>query len=217
MELYNLLLSSLFVLPIIHVLFQLHHKRKLPPGPMGLPIIGSLLTIGDRPHESLAKLAKTHGPLMTVKLGSVTTIVASSTEMAREILQKNDQDFLGRPIPDAVTAEIDYDLSVAWLPGGPQWRKLRKLCNSQIFTTKRLDALQGLRHQMMDSMVHRVVEASEAGKTIDIGRLVFGTTLSSLSNSMFSVELLDPKSNAIKELKVLIGKIMELEIGRAHV
>lgn len=73
---------------------------------------------------------------MTVKLGCVTNLVASSTEMATDILQKNDQAFLGRPFPDAVTAETDYEHSMAWLSGGPQWRKLRKLCNSQVFTTQ---------------------------------------------------------------------------------
>lgn len=64
---------------------------------------------------------------MTVQLGFNTTIVASSAEMAREILQKNDQAFLGRPIPHAVTAEQNYEPSMAWLSGGPKWRSLRKL------------------------------------------------------------------------------------------
>ncbi|KAL2543622.1 geraniol 8-hydroxylase-like [Forsythia ovata] len=105
---------------------KLFKNKNLPPGPIGLPIIGNLLTIGDRPHDSLANLAKIYGPLMTVKLGSVNIVVASSTEMAKEILQKNDQNFLGRPIPDAVTAEKGYELSMAWLSGGLQWKKTSK-------------------------------------------------------------------------------------------
>ncbi|XP_057462489.1 cytochrome P450 76T24-like [Actinidia eriantha] len=211
MEFYSLLSLSLSFLLFIHLLLRAtSHKRKLPPGPKGLPVIGSLLTIGNRPHESLTKLAKVHGPLMTVQLGLITTVVASSTEMAREILQKNDQAFLGRPIPDAVTAERDYERSIAWISGGPQWRKLRKLCNSQIFTTQRLDALQGLRHQMMDHIVDRLVEASDAQEAIHIGRLVFGTILNLLSKTMFSVDMLDLKSDSIDELKELIWRINRL-------
>nr|XP_027082652.1 geraniol 8-hydroxylase-like [Coffea arabica] len=186
---------------------SINKQKRLPPGPKGLPFIGNLLTIGDRPHESLTKLAKIYGPLMTVKLGCVTTVVASSTEMAREILQKNDHAFLGRTIPDAVTAETDYEHSMAWLSGGPQWRKLRKLCNSQVFTTQRLDALRGLRHQMMENMVKRVSDAREAEEAIYIGRLVFGTTLNLLSNMMFSIDMLDPDSEEVKELKELIWRI----------
>jgi hypothetical protein len=215
MEPYSFLLFSLFLLICTQVLLHLKQwlfkkKKRLPPGPTGLPILGNLLTIGDRPHESITKLAKTYGPLMTVRLGFNITVVASSAEMAREILQKNDQAFLGRPIPHAVTAQTNHELSMAWLPGDTKWRSLRKICNSQIFTTQRLDALQGLRHQMLDGMVKRVVDCSEAGEAISIGRLVFGTTLNSLSNTMFSFDIIDPKSNAIQELKELIWKIMEL-------
>ncbi|KAM3748270.1 hypothetical protein ACB098_05G095200 [Castanea mollissima] len=215
MEPLSFLLYSLFLLiftqALLHIKDWLFKKRvQLPPGPTGLPIIGSLLTLGDRPHESITKLAETYGPLMTVRLGFNVTVVASSAEMAREILQKNDQAFLGRPIPDAATAQTNYDLSVVWLPGNEKWRNLRKIYKSQIFATHRLDALQGSRHQAVDGMVRRVVEASEAGEAISIGTLVFGTTLNSLSNTIFSVDIFDPKSNAIQELKELIWSIMEL-------
>ncbi|KAJ4831936.1 hypothetical protein Tsubulata_034554 [Turnera subulata] len=62
------------------VLFQALHflttkneknKAKLPPGPAPSPIIGNLLDLGDKPHKSLAKLAKIHGPLMSLKIGQV--------------------------------------------------------------------------------------------------------------------------------------------------
>uniref|UniRef100_A0A7N2MJY7 Uncharacterized protein n=1 Tax=Quercus lobata TaxID=97700 RepID=A0A7N2MJY7_QUELO len=127
---------------------------------------------------------------MTVRLGFNVTVVASSAKMAREILQKNYQTFLGRPSPDAATAQTNYDLSV----------------------TQGTASLQGSRHRALavDGMVRRVVEASEAREAISIGTLVFGTTLNSLSNTIFSVDIFYPKSNAIQELKELIWSIMEL-------
>ncbi|KAK4486424.1 hypothetical protein RD792_009099 [Penstemon davidsonii] len=221
MELQNFILPSLVLLSTLTFLhiakkILMTKNKKLPPGPYGFPIIGSLVTIGDRPHESLANLSKTYGPLMTVKFGLINIVVASSTEMAKEILQKNDQAFLGRPIPDAVTAEKGYELSMAWLPGGPQWNKLRKICKSQIFSAQRLDLLQDLRHHMMDKMIEQVDKACAAGEAVHIGRLVFGTTLNLLSNTMFSNDMMDPKSDEMRELKVLIGKIMELA-GRPNV
>nr|AYM55665.1 cytochrome p450 [Croton stellatopilosus] len=187
-------------------------KNKLPPGPRGLPIIGNLLELGARPHESLTNLAKIHGPLMTIQLGLHTTIVATSAEMAKEILLKNDQAFLGRPIPHAVTAEHNYQRSVAWLSGGPKWKSLRKICNTHLFTPQRIDLLQGLRNEMINNgMVKSIQEACDAKQGVNIGRIVFGTTLNLLSNSMFSGDMLGYKSiNAIEELKILIGKIMEL-------
>ncbi|KAH0662442.1 hypothetical protein KY284_027373 [Solanum tuberosum] len=80
-------------------------SKKLPPGPTGLPIIGSLLKLGTKPNQSLAELAKKHGPLMTLQLGSLTTIVVSSAEVAKEILHKHDETFSARIVPVAVAAQ----------------------------------------------------------------------------------------------------------------
>ncbi|KAG8374815.1 hypothetical protein BUALT_Bualt10G0034800 [Buddleja alternifolia] len=222
MDIYGFLLLPLLLVCISHFILGitkilLFSKKKLPPGPKGLPILGSLLSIGDRPHESLTKLAKTYGPLMTVKFGLVNIVIASSADMAREILQKNDQAFLGRPTPDAVAAEKNYDMSMVWASGqSPHWKKLRKICNSQVFTTQRLDKLQDLRHQMMKKMIERVDGARKTREGIHVGRLVFGTTLNLLSNTMFSGDMFDVRSDEMKELKELIANMMELA-GRPNI
>ncbi|KAL9414343.1 hypothetical protein AB3S75_042754 [Citrus x aurantiifolia] len=61
------------------------HKQ-LPPGPRPYPMIGNLLELDAKPHKSLAKLAKIHGPIMSLRLGQVTTVVFSSPSMAKAIL-----------------------------------------------------------------------------------------------------------------------------------
>ncbi|KAF5729923.1 geraniol 8-hydroxylase-like [Tripterygium wilfordii] len=71
---------------------------RLPPGPVALPIVGNLLQLGDKPHKSLAKLAKIHGPIMSLKLGKVTAVIFSSATMAKEVLQKHDIAFANRTV-----------------------------------------------------------------------------------------------------------------------
>ncbi|XP_012855807.1 PREDICTED: ferruginol synthase-like [Erythranthe guttata] len=90
--------------------------RNLPPGPKPFPIVGNIFQIGQNPHKSLAKLSKTYGPLMSLKLGSIYTIVVSSPEIAKEILQKHDQNFSGRTIPAAMQAHDHHKISMAFLP-----------------------------------------------------------------------------------------------------
>ncbi|KAE8772483.1 Cytochrome P450 76C2 [Hordeum vulgare] len=100
----------------LYLLNLLTHARSgLPPGPRPLPLIGSLHLLGDRPHRSLARLAMTHAaPLMSLRLGSVTTVVASSPAMARELLQRHDAAFSTRSVPDATGMHAAG--SVPWLP-----------------------------------------------------------------------------------------------------
>ncbi|KAF8380384.1 hypothetical protein HHK36_027869 [Tetracentron sinense] len=213
MEFFSYIFLSFFLGISFHGLLyytvQISRRRKLPPGPVGLPVVGSLFQIGKRPHESLTELAKTHGPLMTLQLGFVTTIVASSADMAKEILQKNDQAFSGRTVPDSVTGETDYQVSVVWIPTESRWRNIRRLCNTQIFTSQKLDALQGLRHQMMEEMVSYVKDVAGAGEAVNIGKLAFANSLNLLSNTIFSVHLADYKSETVQEFKDAVGSIME--------
>ncbi|KAL0296068.1 UNVERIFIED_CONTAM: Geraniol 8-hydroxylase [Sesamum radiatum] len=215
MELYGLLLAISTLLLATYIFHEISNalfikKKNLPPGPNGLPLFGSLIAIRHRTHQSLAKLAKIYGPLMTIKLGFVNVVVASSAEIAKEILQKHDAEFAGRPIPDAVTAEKGYELAFPWLPIGPQWRKLRKIFNSHIFMAQKLDSLRHLRHDVVKTLVERVVEAQERGEAVYIERIVFCTMMKLLSMTLFSADMLDPASDAMKELQVLNSNIMML-------
>ncbi|KAM3286279.1 hypothetical protein P3S67_025078 [Capsicum chacoense] len=122
-------------------------RRKLPPGPSPLPIIGNLHLLGDKPHRSLAKLANFHGPIMGLKLGQITTVIISSSDMAKHVLQKQDLAFSSSmSIPDTVLINNYHMFSVSWLSICPQWRSLRKILNSHIFSVSKLDATQHLRY-----------------------------------------------------------------------
>ncbi|WKA05610.1 hypothetical protein VitviT2T_023570 [Vitis vinifera] len=79
-------------------------KARLPPGPRPLPIVGNLFKLRDQPHKSLADLSKIYGPIMFLKLGSIPTIIISSSKTAQQVLQKNDQPLSNRVVPDAVRA-----------------------------------------------------------------------------------------------------------------
>ncbi|KAL3371358.1 hypothetical protein AABB24_008075 [Solanum stoloniferum] len=86
------LLALAFVLKIFS-----HPKRKLPPGPMPWPIIGNLNLLGSLPHVSFHHLSQKYGDLMLLKFGSKPVLVASSPEMAKEILKTHDTIFASRP------------------------------------------------------------------------------------------------------------------------
>ncbi|GKB21521.1 7-ethoxycoumarin O-deethylase-like protein [Tanacetum coccineum] len=118
---------------------NLGKSKNLPPGPTPLSIIGNLYQLGKNPHQSLAELAKIHGPIMFLKLGRINTLVISSAVAAKLVLQKQDLTFSNRFVSDIIHAHNHFQESVVWLPIGAKWRSLRKLLNSNIFSGKRLD------------------------------------------------------------------------------
>ncbi|WJX82440.1 unspecific monooxygenase [Trifolium repens] len=87
---------------IIRILNQTQNSTKLPPGPYQFPIIGNILELGKNPHKTLTKLSQIYGPIMTLKLGTITTIVISSPQLAKQVLHENS--LSNRIVPHAICA-----------------------------------------------------------------------------------------------------------------
>ncbi|KAL2472362.1 Cytochrome [Abeliophyllum distichum] len=161
-----------------------HQKSgKLPPGPYCFPIIGNIPQLSRNPHQSLAKLAKTYGPIMYLKLGSVDKIVVSSPEIAKEVLQH--QALLGRRILAAAEVHEHSTNSMAWLPMANHWRILRKISKEQVFSVPRLEASQGLRQEKLQKLFDYIHECIVNHQLVDVGEAAFTTALNLINPSEF--------------------------------
>ncbi|XP_063923499.1 cytochrome P450 2J6-like [Zophobas morio] len=84
-----------FVLSL-YVYYKNKRKSSLPPGPWNLPLIGSLHRLDSKaPHISLTKLARKYGPIYTIKLGLLDTVVISDAKLLKKVLMKDEA--LARP------------------------------------------------------------------------------------------------------------------------
>ncbi|XP_024974555.1 7-ethoxycoumarin O-deethylase-like [Cynara cardunculus var. scolymus] len=218
MEFVTIVLGFFLLYALIQATFSVFgigRSKNLPPGPTPFPIIGNLHLLGDQPHQSLAKLAKIHGPIMFLRLGQINTLVISSAAAAKEVLQKQDLAFSTRHIPDALTAHNHAQHSTIWLPVGPRWRTLRRFLNNNIFSGDSLDANQHLRNQKVQELVAYCRKASRCNESVDVGRAAFRTSLNLLSNTIFSKDLTDPFQDSGKEFKEVVGNIM-MEAGKPN-
>ncbi|KAM4072700.1 hypothetical protein ACB094_11G158600 [Castanea mollissima] len=208
---------SLTIIQALHTIAKRSKSipKKLPTGPKPFPIIGNLLELGNKPHKSLAKLAMTNGPLMSLKLGHITTVVISSATMAKEVLQTHDQLFSNRSIPDAIRAHKQHELGLPWIPVSSRWRNIRKICDSQLFAHKIVDANQNLRRKKVQELLADVHKSCLTNDAVDIGRAAFKTTLNLLSNTICTVDLADSNSDMAREFKELVWNIME-EVGKPN-
>ena len=223
MDMISIVLSCFLVWVLLQVLLSIIRSSQnssgngnLPPGPTPLPVIGNLLELGDKPHQSLAKLAKRYGPIMTIKLGRMTTVVISSPTMAKQVLQKQDLAFSNRAQPDSTRTRNHHQFSMAWLPVSAKWRSLRKICNSHIFSSQKLDSNNHLRRLKVEQLVAEVRESCKTGAAVDIGQVAFRTSLNLLSNTIFSMDMASPDSNIVtQEMKKMVWGIME-EVGKPN-
>ncbi|KAL7154869.1 hypothetical protein ABFS83_03G032700 [Erythranthe nasuta] len=195
---------------ILTFISRARKSHKLPPGPYRFPIIGNILEIGPKPHKSLTKLAAKYGPVMSLKLGTLTTVIISSPKAAKTVLQTHDLSFSSRTIPGAAESLGHHEFSMVWLPVENQWRKLRKICREHMFSVARLDASQGLRREKLRKLRGYVGACSETGRAVDIGDAAFTTALNLMSATLFSLEFAPEfDSDSSQEMKDVVWGVMK--------
>ncbi|XP_050228539.1 cytochrome P450 76A1-like [Mercurialis annua] len=183
----------------------------LPPGPIRLPLVGNLLQLSKEPHASFAKLASQYGPIMTLWLGPIRTVVISSSEVAKEMFKNHDTVLAGRQIYESMKGKYGNEGSLITAQYGSQWRLLKRLCTTELFTGSRLDATQTIRANSVDRMIQYLRNASENGtKAVDLHRCFFLMAFNHIGNLIFSQNLDDPNLERGSIYFYHTSKIMEV-------
>ncbi|XP_023750882.1 cytochrome P450 CYP736A12 [Lactuca sativa] len=155
-------------------------RRKLPPGPMPLPIIGSLHLLGDLPHRDLHKLSQKYGSIMSIRLGSIQSVIISSPEAAKLFLGTHDAIFASRPNTEAAKYLSYGSKGMTLTEYGPYWRSVRKFCTLELLSVTKVNSFAGMRMEEIRLMVEEMKVASMGRKVVDldevVGALVEGMT-----------------------------------------
>lgn len=175
---FSLFLTLLIPTLIFLILQSVSFKRKnLPPGPFPWPIIGNIPhVIGTKPHILVSNLAKKYGPLMFLRMGSRAVVFGSSPAVALEILKTHDRELSARYAPKATPIE-ESDLkkfSLLWATDcQPQWKSIRVLWKSELFSNKALDLQAEIRAKKMEEMTEFL--RKKEGGIVKIRDIVFTT------------------------------------------
>ncbi|PON58362.1 Cytochrome P450, E-class, group I [Parasponia andersonii] len=186
-------LTLLFLLlPLIFLLSKhlLKSSPILPPGPFGWPIIGNIFQVGSNPHQTFAHLAKSYGPLFSLKLGTQLVIVGSSPAAAMEILKTHDRNLSARFVPHVAPAKSleASDSSLGWVGEcNDSWKYLRTVCKTELFSGKAINSQANIRDQKVIEMLGFV--AKMKGEVVKIREIAFAAILNMLSNIMVSRDL----------------------------
>ncbi|XP_015087518.1 geraniol 8-hydroxylase-like [Solanum pennellii] len=191
------------------------NNKKLPPGPIPLPLIGNLHNIfGASPHKSMERLANKYGPILSLKLGRLPTVVISSSTVAKEAVKKHDSAFSSKTPKNAVEAHNHHKFSIVWLPiDSSRRRSLRTILNSCIVTANKLDANQDLRSTKISELIASCHRCSQTGDAVDFGIAASDIAINVLSNTIFSADLVDLCAKSEKKFKNVIRSIT-FQIGK---
>ncbi|XP_040376767.1 desmethyl-deoxy-podophyllotoxin synthase-like [Oryza brachyantha] len=146
--------------------------ERLPPGPWRLPVVGNLHQImagGQLVHRTMADLARRlNTPLLSLKLGEVPVVVASSADAAREIMSRHDVKFASRPWSPTVRVQMVDGEGLGFARYGPMWRQLRKITVMELLSARRVQSFRRVREEEVGRLVAGVA-AARPGEAVNVG------------------------------------------------
>lgn len=124
-------------------------KYKLPPGPFALPLIGNILQFkNSRIHEQFMEWSQKYGPVISVNIGPIYTVVLNDIETVMEAMVKKGGDFANRMSFASVDVRTYGGKDIAFSQYGPTLKLHRRI------------ALKALRYYMMgEALEERVHDA----------------------------------------------------------
>ncbi|KAK4478296.1 hypothetical protein RD792_017585 [Penstemon davidsonii] len=194
-------LISLFVFFINHFLFGI---KNLPPGPNLWHMLCYISTLLKKPHVALQNLAKTYGPLMSLRIGGQLLIVATSPDVVKEIHKTHNRVFSGRYFPsfNYYVPDINHASLVMAKECNDTWRFLRGISQSCIFSTSAIESASTIRKSKVTEMVN-FVRNEKQGKVVNIEDTVYATFANIITNVMISRNLFSVEGKGANDVEVM--------------
>ncbi|XP_024530814.1 cytochrome P450 77A1 [Selaginella moellendorffii] len=145
-------------------------RTHLPPGPRGFPLLGNLLQMRSvlGSPMNLQNLARQHGAIMTLRVGSVPLVVISSSQLAHEALIEKGSIFSSRPsLSERQVRLSNYRRSINAAPYGHHWRTVRRNMVSHVLSPHRVHAFEPARQRVISELVEKLRQTSQRADSPD--------------------------------------------------
>ncbi|KAI0669080.1 cytochrome P450 [Trametes maxima] len=141
-------------------------RRKLPPGPRGLPFLGSAHKVpGSFPERTFFQWGKKYGEIVYFRVFGADTIVLSSIEAARTLLDKRSSKYSDRPRMVLLTEMIGQEASLPATPYGETLRRRRKWLYDAVGNKGKLQSYHHIQRRETRILLRNLAE--EPAKYLD--------------------------------------------------
>ncbi|KFK33248.1 hypothetical protein AALP_AA6G350000 [Arabis alpina] len=158
MEIWLVILSSVFVSLLVHLLVRRRNSSSLPlpPDPNLLPFIGTLHWLREGLGGLSSYLRSVHhrlGPIVTLRITSRPAIFVADRSLAHQALILNGAVYADRPSPPPISKIISSNQhNISSGSYGATWRLLRRNLTSEILHPSRLRSYSHARRWVLENL-----------------------------------------------------------------
>ncbi|KAG6419667.1 hypothetical protein SASPL_116176 [Salvia splendens] len=190
---------------LVWLIWKRGGRKKVPPSPRGVPVLGNLHQLSLLPHRDFLVLSKKHGPLMLLHFGRVPVLVVSSADAAREIMKNQDLSLADRPRYKAHKKILYNGKDVVFAPYGEYWRQAKGHFVLKLLSNKRVQSFRPIREEETALFVQKIRESS--GQPVNLSHMFFNFTYDGVCRSALGRTY--SQSDKGKEFLVLMMEMTE--------
>ncbi|CAK7340796.1 unnamed protein product [Dovyalis caffra] len=199
---FGILLFSIF-------LILTNRPNHFPPGPRALPVIGHLHLLEPLIHHSFRDISSRYGPIIFLRLGSVPCVVASTPELAKELLKTNDLTFSSRQMDSRAITHLTYNSSFAFAPYGPFWKFLKKLSTFELLSSRALSQFHPIRKNELQHLLQHLLNKSKLGESVNVTQELLNLSNNIISRMMLGIRCSGNDSQA-DDAKTLAREVTQI-------
>ena len=169
--------------------------KRLPPGPRGLPFVGSAPSLIRDPLRFCERATEAHGDVVRLGLGVTTVYLVSHPRDVKYVLQSNAQNFGKGKAWEAMRAVVGHSLATA---DGKYWLKQRRTIQPA-FHRLRLSEIAVLMRDAISAGLERWEDHAASGEPVDVLHEMKLLTRDAMLRSMFSTSLTGDESRALDD------------------
>ncbi|CAN1278240.1 3,9-dihydroxypterocarpan 6A-monooxygenase [Linum perenne] len=154
-----------------------------PPSPPALPIVGHLHLIGRGLPKSFQALAQTYGPLIQIRMGFSTCVVASNDAVAKQIFKAQDLNFSSRPEFGSSEYFIYRGSRFVTAQYGEYWRFMKKLSMTRLLSVPQLRLFADVVDDEKVRLVMSAARCADDGSLFDLSRYGQHRAFTKLTNN----------------------------------
>ncbi|TVU11374.1 hypothetical protein EJB05_44958, partial [Eragrostis curvula] len=103
---------------------------------------------------------------------AVPMVVASSRDTANEVMKSHDAVFATRSQTTTIKILSKRGVGIALAPYGDHWQQLRKICNMELLSTKRVQSFRTIREEEAARLVSSISSASSSASLVNVSKMV---------------------------------------------
>ncbi len=166
-------------------------RRRIPPGPSGLPILGNVLEfVSGHPLQLFLNSAREFGDIVQFRVGPLPAYLLNHPDHVRHVLQENAKAYKKSFNYEALRLMLGQGLLTS---EGELWLRQRRLIQPA-FSRQRLNALVPIMVAATAAMLTRWESHARSGIPIDLDDEMMRLGMSITSRALFGIDISDDQA-----------------------